>query len=139
MVQLEVAERVVAKPGGSEYGLLSATAAMYTRAELLFTLPPSAFSPPPKVDSSVVRLVIEPKFGALGVDEQSFLKFLRHVFAHKRKTLTNNLRSAGYAPSEIADAMGDNKIDLLVRAETVSVQQTAQIFRSLLRKRAAAH
>jgi 16S rRNA (adenine1518-N6/adenine1519-N6)-dimethyltransferase len=112
---------------------------MYARAELLFTLPPSAFSPPPKVESSVVRLVMESKFGTLGVKEQDFLQFLRQVFAHKRKTLMNNLRSAGYASLEIVDAMGDNKIDPLARAETIPIHQTAQLFQSLLRKRAAAH
>ena len=58
MVQREVADRLAARPGGSEYGLLSATAQLYARVEKLFTLPPDAFSPPPKVQSSVVRLTI---------------------------------------------------------------------------------
>ena len=63
MVQREVADRLAATPGGSEYGLLSATAQLYSRVEKLFDLPPGAFSPPPKVHSAVVRLTIEPQAG----------------------------------------------------------------------------
>src|SRR5262252_11031922 len=66
MVQREVAERVAAEPGGSEYGLLSATAQLYARVENVFTLPPGAFSPPPKVHSSVLRLTISPRQEELG-------------------------------------------------------------------------
>src|SRR5215475_13698199 len=62
MVQREVADRVAAKPGSRDYGLLSATAQLYTSVENLFTLPPGAFSPPPKVHSSVLRLTIAPRF-----------------------------------------------------------------------------
>ena len=69
MVQREVAERLAAAPGGSEYGLLSATAQLYARVEELFTLPPSAFSPPPKVESTVVRLRMASKLDSLRVPE----------------------------------------------------------------------
>src|SRR5690242_15232642 len=68
MVQAEVADRVAAKPGTSEYGLLSATAQLYTRPEKLFTLAPSSFNPPPKVSSTVLRLVADPQAEKLGID-----------------------------------------------------------------------
>ena len=75
MVQREVADRIAAEPGGSDYGLLSATAQLYARVENLFTLPPGAFSPPPKVHSSVLRLTIEPQQEKLGVAGDGFHRF----------------------------------------------------------------
>ena len=63
MVQKEVADRLAASPGSRDYGLLSATAQLYAQVENLFTLPPGAFSPPPKVHSSVVRLTMSPQLG----------------------------------------------------------------------------
>src|ERR1700686_2483386 len=67
MVQREVAKRIAAEPGGRDYGMLSATAQLYARVEELFTLPPGAFVPPPKVHSTVLRLTIEPQQEKLGV------------------------------------------------------------------------
>src|SRR5438105_12383060 len=93
MVQREVAERLAAKPGGREYGLLSATAQLYAQVELLFTLPPGAFNPPPKVHSAIVRLTINPQAARLRVPEQEFLDFVKLAFGFKRKTLWNNLKS----------------------------------------------
>ena len=65
MVQKEVADRLAASTGNRDYGLLSATAQLYGRVEKLFTLPPAAFVPPPKVHSSVVRITIKPRMEAL--------------------------------------------------------------------------
>jgi len=62
MVQREVADRIAASPGTRDYGLLSATAQLYTKVERLFTLPPEAFSPPPKVHSTVLRMTVSPRF-----------------------------------------------------------------------------
>src|SRR3954452_15901378 len=83
MVQREVADRIAATPGKSEYGLLSATAQLYTDVEKLFTLPPTAFAPPPKVHSSVLRLRVNPKAESLGVDANEFINFLKLGFAQK--------------------------------------------------------
>src|SRR5215475_11333452 len=92
MVQSEVAERIAAAPGSRDYGLLSATAQLYTSVENLFTLPPGAFSPPPKVHSSVLRLRVAPRFTELQVQPRDFIDFLKTAFAMKRKTLLNNLK-----------------------------------------------
>src|SRR5215472_5506614 len=81
MVQREVAERIAARPGTRDYGLLSATAQLYTRVEKLFTLPPGAFSPPPKVHSTVLRLTIAPRFHELQVQPKEFIQFLKTAFA----------------------------------------------------------
>src|SRR3981081_3341139 len=93
LVQREVADRIAAHPGTRDYGMLAATAQLYTRVENLFTLPPDAFSPPPKVQSSVVRLTIASRVENLRVPEQDFVNFLKQSFGQKRKTLWNNLKS----------------------------------------------
>ena len=85
MVQREVADRIAAKPGARDYGLLSATAQMYARVENLFTLPPGAFSPPPKVHSSVLRLMMAPRIAELGVDTEAFVEFLKLSFARSAR------------------------------------------------------
>ena len=68
LVQREVADRIAAEPGSRDYGLLSATAQLYARVEKLFTLPPGAFSPPPKVHSTALRLTMAPRQKELGLD-----------------------------------------------------------------------
>jgi 16S rRNA (adenine1518-N6/adenine1519-N6)-dimethyltransferase len=130
MVQKEVADRLAARPGTSEYGLLSATAQLYAQIEKLFTLPPAAFSPPPKVHSTVVRLALSPKLEALHVDEQEFTRFLKVSFAQKRKTLWNNLKSQ-YSTDGLKRAMGKARIQPATRAEALSLEQSAALFRAL--------
>jgi 16S rRNA (adenine1518-N6/adenine1519-N6)-dimethyltransferase len=131
MVQREVAERVTAAPGSRDYGLLSVTVQMYGPAEPLFTLPPSAFSPPPQVHSTVFRWRFAPRFTELGVNEDGFLRFLRQAFAQKRKTLANNLRAAGFAPASAAAALASADIAAQARAETVPVEALAALWRAL--------
>src|SRR5947209_12265011 len=92
MVQREVADRIAARPGTRDYGMLSATAQLYSKVENLFTLPPEAFLPPPKVHSSVLRLTVAPRFAELQINPAEFIAFLRTAFSMKRKTLLNNLK-----------------------------------------------
>ena len=126
MMQREVADRVTAQPGISDYSLLSATTALYAQSENLFTLPPSAFTPPPDVHSTVVRLHIAPQFTTLGVTPGTFIPFLRQAFAQKRKTLANNLRNANYDlqnwPPEIPPQ---------IRAEAATLPQMATLYKAL--------
>ncbi len=88
LVQLEVARRLAARPGTRDYGFLTVETLAFTTPELLFRVPAAAFSPPPKVDSAVVRLTPHPP---LVVDPAGFLEFAGRAFRHKRKTLRNNL------------------------------------------------
>jgi 16S rRNA (adenine1518-N6/adenine1519-N6)-dimethyltransferase len=132
MVQREVADRIVAEPGTSDYGMLSATCQLYARAERLFTLPPTAFSPPPLVHSSVVRLIFAPRFVELDVEPAAFIAHLRSCFAQKRKTLANNLRAAGYGASSITAALKQAGIAAQVRAETLPLEKQARLFHALL-------
>jgi len=130
MVQREVADRLVAKPGGREYGLLSATAQFYAQVERLFVLPPGAFVPPPKVHSAVVRLTIAPQAETLGVADTEFMEFLKVAFAQKRKTLANNLKSR-YDQAAIRAALKTAGVKPDVRAEALSLPKMAAIMKQL--------
>ncbi|HSU19233.1 MAG TPA: 16S rRNA (adenine(1518)-N(6)/adenine(1519)-N(6))-dimethyltransferase RsmA, partial [Acidobacteriaceae bacterium] len=124
MMQREVADRITASPGVSDYGALSAFTQMHARATPLFTLPPQAFSPPPDVYSTVVRLDFAPRFKEFSVDPDDFNRFLRASFAQKRKTLKNNLQSAGYSARDIQRAWPAN-VAPQARAEAVSLEDMA--------------
>jgi 16S rRNA (adenine1518-N6/adenine1519-N6)-dimethyltransferase len=130
MVQREVADRIAAAPGGRDYGLLSATAQLYTQVEKLFTLPPAAFSPPPKVHSSVLRLRVAPRLGELDVPENGFVAFLKQSFGLKRKTLWNNLKGQ-YDSGKLKAAMEKAGIKPNVRAEALSLEKSAALYRAL--------
>jgi 16S rRNA (adenine1518-N6/adenine1519-N6)-dimethyltransferase len=130
MMQREVADRIAADPGVRDYGLLSATAQMNARVENLFTLPPSAFSPPPEVYSTVLRLEFAPRFAELGVDATGFNSFLKQCFAQKRKTLQNNLRVAGHSAEELSGAWPAG-IPAQARAESLALEPMAELYRSL--------
>jgi 16S rRNA (adenine1518-N6/adenine1519-N6)-dimethyltransferase len=113
-----------------DYGLLSATAQMNAQVDHLFTLPPSAFSPPPDVYSTVLRLHFAPRFTELGVDPEGFNKFLKQSFAQKRKTLQNNLRAAGHTAEQLSAAWPDS-IPAQARAESLALEPMAELYRSL--------
>jgi 16S rRNA (adenine1518-N6/adenine1519-N6)-dimethyltransferase len=130
MVQKEVADRLAAHPGTKDYGLLTATAQLYSRVGKLFGVGPESFSPPPKVQSAVIRLEMVPRLEKLGVNEAEFMRFLKLSFAQKRKTLSNNLK-VGYASEEITGAMKRAKVPPSIRAEALSLEQTAALFREL--------
>jgi len=130
MVQREVGERIAAKPGSRDYGLLSATVQLYAQVETLFTLPPGAFVPPPKVHSSVLRLRIAPRFDDLGVKPREFIEFLKLAFAMKRKTLLNNLKK-NYGEEQIREALKQADVRPDIRAEAMALKESARVFREL--------
>jgi 16S rRNA (adenine1518-N6/adenine1519-N6)-dimethyltransferase len=131
MVQREVAERITASPNSRDYGLLSVTVQLYGPATELFTLPPSAFTPPPDVHSTIFRWRFAPRFEELNIEEASFLPFVRKVFAQKRKTLSNNLRASGISPASIASALTQAGIDSRARAEELSIETLAALWHAL--------
>lgn len=112
LIQKEVAERLVAEPGTRAYGFLTVATAVFARVRLLFEVKPSAFHPPPKVDSAVVR--IEPHAPRIA-DPDAFLEFAAHCFRHKRKTIRNNL--AEIYGKEIVDAWPEAHL----RAEQIAI------------------
>jgi 16S rRNA (adenine1518-N6/adenine1519-N6)-dimethyltransferase len=130
MVQREVAERLAAVPGTRDYGLLSATANLSGCVEKLFTLPPAAFSPPPAVESAVLRIDIAPRFAELQVDEGGFIEFLKRSFAQKRKMLSSNLREH-FDPAALRQALTAAGIEPGARAEAVPLEQMAALYRAI--------
>lgn len=130
MVQKEVADRLAASPGSRDYGLLSATTQLYGRVERLFTLSPAAFSPPPKVHSSVVRITIKPQLESLRVPEAEFIAFLKLCFGQKRKTLWNNLKTR-YDENRLRTALAKSGVKPAIRAEALPLERTAALFRAL--------
>ena len=130
MVQEEVADRIAAKPNGSDYGLLSATVQLFAKVEKLFSLPPDAFNPPPKVHSAVLRLTISPQMDRLRVPEPAFIEFLKLSFGQKRKTLANNLK-ARFDSKLLAAALKKAGLQPGVRAEAVPLDKMAAVFRGL--------
>lgn len=130
LVQREVADRIAAEPGSRDYGLLSATAQLYARVEKLFTLPPTAFSPAPKVHSTVLRLTIAPRQQELQVEGDGFIDFLKLSFGQKRKTLWNNLKS-NYSERSLRTALAHARVKPSARAETLTLEESAALFLAL--------
>src|ERR1700746_2624678 len=120
VIQLEVAERIVAQPGRREYGYLSAACQFYTKPKIALRLPPGAFSPPPKVKSALVEMNLPGERARLNIgdagNETRFLKFVQACFSQKRKTLRNNLRSIS-SEEEIHAALNATGLRLDARAE----------------------
>jgi 16S rRNA (adenine1518-N6/adenine1519-N6)-dimethyltransferase len=128
VMQLEVADRLAARPGGREYGYLSAFTQFYAHSEIVFRIPPGAFRPPPKVDSALVALHLPGERAALGVkDDAGFVEFLKLCFTQKRKTLRNNLRPL--VASGRADALlKECGISGDARAEQLGLAEMARLF-----------
>ena len=124
MFQKEVVDRITAEPGNSERGFLTVLVEAYLDAEKLFDVPPGAFRPVPKVESSVVKLVpheSEPGAVATGFpDEAAFRKLVSAAFAQKRKTILNNLK---HVLPNTAEMLASAGIDPSRRAETLTIEE----------------
>ena len=92
MFQKEVAERIAEKPGSKTYGILSVLTQAFFDPEYLFTVPPSVFNPPPKVDSGVIRCIRKENF-TLPVEEKLFFRVVKTAFNQRRKMLRSSLKS----------------------------------------------
>jgi 16S rRNA (adenine1518-N6/adenine1519-N6)-dimethyltransferase len=121
LVQREVAERLTARPGTRDYGYLTVETNLFTMPEILFRVPPGAFSPPPKVESAAVLLTHRPPRPDLP-DSEAFLEFARRAFRQKRKTLRNNLEPF-YGPQAAAWP------EARLRAEQLSLDQFVALYR----------
>ena len=121
MLQREVVDRMVAPPGGKEYGRLTVMLAVSARTEVCFDVGPGAFNPPPKVWSTVVRIVPrEPEFAL--ADRERFAKLVAHLFSMRRKTLGRALKGR-ISPEQIA-ALG---LDPRARPETLTPGDFARL------------
>lgn len=127
MVQREVADRIAARPGTGEYGVLSISVQLHADVRRVLTLPPGAFRPAPKVHSAVVALTFRPPAVALR-DEVLFEKMVRSIFTQRRKTLGNALApfatSRGFDPRAVLAAAG---IEAIRRPETLQLTELARL------------
>lgn len=126
MFQKEVAERICSKKGSKVYGILSVLAQAFYDVEYLFTVPPTVFNPPPKVDSGVMRMIRKENY-KLECDEKLLFKVVKTAFQQRRKTLRNSLKSLN-----LSDKLQEDTIFAL-RPEQLSVEE----FISLTQKIAA--
>jgi 16S rRNA (adenine1518-N6/adenine1519-N6)-dimethyltransferase len=131
MFQREVAERLVALPGGKQYGRLSVLTAWRAQAKILFDVHPSAFVPPPKVTSSVVQLV--PRVEPLPCARQALERVTEAAFGQRRKMLRQSLKSVGIDPGRLLAAAG---IEPTARAEDIPVEGFAAMAREFAASRA---
>jgi 16S rRNA (adenine1518-N6/adenine1519-N6)-dimethyltransferase len=132
MFQLEVAERLVAKPGTKAYGFLTVMAQQATHPQILFTIPPRAFRPQPKVHSALVRLDFRPEDEAPVAEPAIFQALVKSLFAHRRKNISNNvkrLQSDHLDEPTVRSALARLDIDPSRRAETLSVEEFAALSR----------
>jgi 16S rRNA (adenine1518-N6/adenine1519-N6)-dimethyltransferase len=128
MFQREVAERIVAVPGSKSYGRLSVLAGWRSEARILFDVAPSAFVPPPKVTSSVVRLA--PRQSPLACSSRTLQRVTEAAFGQRRKMLRQSLKTLGVDPAPLLDAAG---IEGTARAEDVPVEGFVAMARAFSR------
>ena len=127
MLQKEVVDRFVAPPGQKEYGSLSVFIQFHCHVERLLEIPKTAFSPPPKIDSSLVRLTPLPAPKVLVEDQNTFFKVVNAAFFHKRKMLKNNLKVWENQFQQDNGKIRLAGIDLSRRGETLSMQDFATL------------
>jgi 16S rRNA (adenine1518-N6/adenine1519-N6)-dimethyltransferase len=138
VIQLEVAERLVARPDTSKlYGYLSVATQFYSRPELLLRLPRGAFRPPPEVDSALVRLRLPGEDVTVKMaNPDDFLEFVKRCFAQKRKTLANNLRELA-KPEQLRGLLRELQLREDARAEQLGVRELANVYLALQNNTAA--
>lgn len=131
MVQKEVADRMVAKPHSKDYGSLTLFVGYYTKPEIVLKAPKSVFMPQPKIDSSVIKLVVREKLP--DVDSDKYFKVVRAAFLKRRKTLLNSLSSkeVNADKDEIRDALKRAGIDEGLRAENLDMDDFIKIAKEL--------
>ncbi|MDF7626432.1 16S rRNA (adenine(1518)-N(6)/adenine(1519)-N(6))-dimethyltransferase RsmA [Lactobacillaceae bacterium L1_55_11] len=134
MMQKEVAERLSAPVGSKEYGVLTLMLAYYARAELAFIVPARSFSPAPRVDSAVVKLV-PIRDGETVENPSALFDLIKACFAHRRKSLWNNLlQRYGKAPDtkeRLTAALSQAEIDPGIRAERLTLADFIRLYRAV--------
>ncbi len=126
MIQKEVAQRFVAKPGTKEYGILSAFCQFYGKAKTLFTVSPNCFYPKPKVTSTVIQFSL---FDTLPfrVNESLFRTVVKTAFGKRRKTLRNSLKYLPFEETKVVRILARVPFKENIRAEQLSIQQFTEL------------
>ena len=127
MLQKEVADRLIAKVGTGDYGVLTVLTTMHADVTRVLSLPPGAFRPPPKVHSAVVRLTFRPPQARID-DPDAFVRMVRTTFTQRRKTVGNALKAfASEAGKDAAAVLRDVGIDPRRRPETLELAEFAAL------------
>jgi 16S rRNA (adenine1518-N6/adenine1519-N6)-dimethyltransferase len=131
VIQLEVAQRLTARPGNKLYGYLSVATQFHCRPDFALRLPRGAFRPPPEVGSALVTLRFPGDRAKLRMsDEKAFLDFVKGCFGQKRKTLPNNLRAL-LPPEKAREFLKGLKLREDARAEQLTVAQFAALYQAI--------
>ena len=134
MVQREVAERLVAKPGSKQNGALTVGVRLVADAEALFHVSSGAFRPAPSVQSTVIRLTPHDRWGLDAAGLQRVRSLVRELFAQRRKQIQKSLRTVptrGLSAIEVAAVADTTQIDLSRRPETLDIEEWLTLERSL--------
>lgn len=133
MFQREVGERLVAEPGGKDYGILSVLCQLWYDIDVVCLVKPGAFKPPPKVDSIVLHFkpLSQPRVDP--VDEIFFQRLVKAAFTQRRKTLRNSLLASGFTADEIDPALSGAEIDPGRRGETLALEDFSRLANQLFR------
>jgi 16S rRNA (adenine1518-N6/adenine1519-N6)-dimethyltransferase len=120
MFQKEVAVRICEGEGSKKYGIISVLVQAFYNAEYLFTVPPSVFNPPPKVESGVLRLVRKASI-KLDCKEDFFFRVVKQAFNQRRKTLRNSLKTFNISNNLKEDAIFDRRPEQLAVADFIAL------------------
>jgi 16S rRNA (adenine1518-N6/adenine1519-N6)-dimethyltransferase len=122
MIQKEVAQRIAEPPGSKTYGILSVLLQAFYTIEYLFTVPPGAFTPPPKVQSGVIRLRRNER-ASLPCPEKAFFTLVKQAFNNRRKTLRNALKPLNLPPAALELSLLDKRAEQLGVEEFIFLTQ----------------
>ena len=133
MVQKEVAQRMTAVPGTKDYGALTVAVQFYSEPQIIATVPPAVFMPPPKVSSAIVRLNIDREHRYKVMDKGLMFSLVKAAFGQRRKALVNALRGvAGMSAKEdVREALKRSGIDPRRRGETLSIEEFCRLADSI--------
>ncbi len=127
MLQKEVAERIVAPPGGKEYGFLSVFVQFYAEPRIQFMVPAGAFVPKPEVDSALITLTVRERPVVAVKSEDFLVRVVKAAFSLRRKTLGNAMKQLGLSKEGTGRAFQAAKIDPVRRAETLSIEEFGRL------------
>ncbi|MFW6287221.1 MAG: 16S rRNA (adenine(1518)-N(6)/adenine(1519)-N(6))-dimethyltransferase RsmA [bacterium] len=138
MVQKEVAERMIADPGGKDYGSLSIAVQYYSNPEIVHIVPSSVFIPKPAVDSAIIKLKRNIEVAVRLKDEDFFFKIVQAIFQQRRKNIKNSLVKAANIDLEkenVLESLDEMGLDKTIRGEKLDIQQIGQLSNLLYEKK----
>jgi 16S rRNA (adenine1518-N6/adenine1519-N6)-dimethyltransferase len=133
MFQREVGERLLATPGSKDYGILSVLCRLWYDIERVALVKPGAFTPPPKVDSIVLRFVPLAQPRVEPGDEKFFRRVVKGAFTQRRKTLRNSLMASGFTAAAVDEALAGARIPPGCRGETLDLQNFSALTLELMK------